>query len=302
MNLSVPLGNLVIKNPILVASGTYGLGKEANSLIDLDKLGAFVSKTITKEVREGNPPPRICETACGLLNSIGLENPGIDAYLSKEIRFFDQLSVPLILSIAGQSVEDFCLLAQRLNDEKRVQGIEANISCPNVKEGMIFGQDPELTFTLVRALRQSFSRTLIVKLTPNTPQITEVALAAQEAGADCLSLVNTFLGMSIDWKTRRSRLGTLTGGLSGPAIKPLALRLVWEVYQKVNIPLIGMGGITSGEDALEFILAGASAVAVGSASFRWYNAPLMILEELESLLSSLHVENIKEIKGGLIYD
>lgn len=289
-------------NPVMVASGTYGWGEEAVSLLDLDQLGAFVTKTITLKPRLGNPPPRIWETPAGLLNSIGLQNEGLKVFLKKALPIFERFRVPLIVSIAGESVEEYLALAEALEDEHRVNALEVNVSCPNVKEGMLFGTSPRLTAELVRNLRRATSKTLIVKLTPNTGEIKEVAQAAENEGADALSLVNTFLGMAIDLRTRRSRLSTLFGGLSGPAIKPLALRYVFEVYRTVKVPIIGMGGITSGEDALEFIIAGASAIAVGSASFRRPDAPLQVLRELTSLFEELGVKSLKEIKGSFQYE
>lgn len=289
-------------NPVMVASGTYGWGEEAVSLLDLDQLGAFVTKTVTLKPRLGNPPPRIWETPAGLLNSIGLQNEGLKVFLKKALPIFERFRVPLIVSIAGESVEEYLALAEALGDEHRVNALEINVSCPNVKEGMLFGTSPRLTAELVRTLRRATSKTLIVKLTPNTGEIKEVAQAAENEGADALSLVNTFLGMAIDLRTRRSRLSTLFGGLSGPAIKPLALRYVFEVYRTVKVPIIGMGGITSGEDALEFIIAGASAIAVGSASFRRPNAPLQVLRELTSLFEELGVKSLKEIKGSFQYE
>ena len=293
---------MIILNPVMVASGTYGWGEEASELIDLDKLGAFVTKTITLRPRLGNPPPRICETPSGLLNSIGLQNEGIKAFLKKGLPIFERFTVPLIVSIAGESVEEFLKLAEALENQPRVKALEVNVSCPNVKKGMLFGTSPDLTAELVRRLRKAFSRTIIVKLTPNAPDITAVARAAEREGADVLSLVNTFLGMAIDIRTRHSRLSTIFGGLSGPAIKPLALRYVWEVFRAVEIPIIGMGGITCGQDALEFILAGATAVAVGSASFRRYDAPLKVLEELVLLMEELKIESLAQVKGSFIYE
>lgn len=281
----------------MVASGTYGWGEEAESLIDLDSLGAFVTKTVTLNPRQGNPSPRIWETPAGLLNSIGLQNDGLSEFQKTALPLFKNHRVPLIVSIAGETINEFLDLAIALESQSRVDALEINISCPNVKEGMLFGKSPKLTGELVRKLKKGCSKTMIVKLTPNTGEIQEVARAAEREGADCLSLVNTFMGMAIDPRTRRSRLATTFGGLSGPAIKPLALRLVYEVSKAVKIPIIGMGGITSGEDALEFIIAGASAIAVGSASFRRPDAPIKVLEELKSLLNDIGVENLEEIRG-----
>ncbi|MCR4428131.1 MAG: dihydroorotate dehydrogenase [Caldiserica bacterium] len=281
----------------MVASGTYGWGEEAESLIDLDSLGAFVTKTVTLNPRQGNPSPRIWETPSGLLNSIGLQNNGLNEFLKNSLPLFKKYRVPLVVSIAGETIDEFLDLAMTLESQSRVDALEINVSCPNVKEGMLFGTSPKLTGELVRKLRKACSKTMIVKLTPNTGEIKEVARAAEEEGADCLALVNTFLGMAIDPRTRRSRLATTFGGLSGPAIKPLALRLVYEVSKAVKTPVIGMGGIISGEDALEFIIAGAYAIAVGSASFRRPDAPIKVLEELESILDELGIESLEEIRG-----
>lgn len=286
----------------MVASGTYGWGKEVAELIDLDRLGAFVTKSVTLKPRLGNPAPRLWETTGGLLNSIGLQNSGLEAFRKQALPIFNSLNVPLIVSIAGESVEEYLKLAESLEEEPRIQALEINISCPNVKEGMLFGTSPKLTEELVKHLRRASSKTLIVKLTPNTGEIKEVALAAESQGADCLSLVNTFLGMAIDVRSQRSRLSTIFGGLSGPAIKPLALRYVFEVFHTVRVPIIGMGGILTGEDALEFILAGATAIAVGSASFRRFDAPLKVLNELLSLLEELKIGSLEEVRGKLRYE
>lgn len=291
-----------LKNPVMVASGTYGWGEEVAELVDLNKLGAFVTKSVTLKPRLGNPAPRLFETAAGLLNSIGLQNEGLEAFRKTALPLFHSLSVPLIVSIAGESVEEYLKLAESLEEETRIDALEVNISCPNVKEGMLFGTSPKLTEELVKKLRPLSSKTLIVKLTPNTGEIKEVALAAESQGADCLSLVNTFLGMAIDCRSRRSRLSTTFGGLSGPAIKPLALRYVFEISRAVRIPVIGMGGITGGEDALEFIIAGASAVAVGSASFRRFDAPFKVLEELVSLFEELKIDSVEEVRGKFQYE
>ena len=291
-----------LKNPVMVASGTYGWGEEVAELVDLNKLGAFVTKSVTLKPRLGNPAPRLFETAAGLLNSIGLQNEGLETFRKTALPLFHSLSVPLIVSIAGESVEEYLKLAESLEEETRIDALEVNISCPNVKEGMLFGTSPKLTEELVKKLRPLSSKTLIVKLTPNTGEIKEVALAAESQGADCLSLVNTFLGMAIDCRSRRSRLSTTFGGLSGPAIKPLALRYVFEISRAVRIPVIGMGGITGGEDALEFIIAGASAVAVGSASFRRFDAPFKVLEELVSLFEELKIDSVEEVRGKFQYE
>jgi dihydroorotate dehydrogenase (NAD+) catalytic subunit len=289
----------MIKNPIMVAAGTYG--SEFIDYIPLERLGAFITKTITVTPREGNPQPRVFETASGLLNSMGLENVGINEFIKSHLPLFNYIT-PLIVSIAGDSEIEYLQIASRLNYENMVDGIEVNISCPNVQGGCSIGFSPTLTYELIREIRKLFHKNIIVKLTPNTMDIGYVAKAAESAGADAISLVNTFLGMAIDINTRHSRLSRPFAGLSGPAIKPLALRLVWEVCRQVSIPVIGIGGIQTGEDAVEFILAGASAVQIGSASFRDYNAPIKILDELICLLGKQGVENIKQLIGGFVID
>lgn len=289
----------MLKNPIMVAAGTYG--SEFIDYIPLERLGAFITKTITVTPREGNPQPRVFETASGLLNSTGLENVGINEFIKSHLPLFNYIT-PLIVSIAGDSEIEYLQIASRLNYENMVDGIEVNISCPNVQGGCSIGFSPTLTYELIREIRKLFHKNIIVKLTPNTMDIGYVAKAAESAGADAISLVNTFLGMAIDINTRHSRLSRPFAGLSGPAIKPLALRLVWEVCRQVSIPVIGIGGIQTGEDAVEFILAGASAVQIGSASFRDYNAPIKILDELICLLGKQGVENIKQLIGGFVID
>jgi dihydroorotate dehydrogenase (NAD+) catalytic subunit len=283
----------------MVAAGTYG--SEFIDYIPLERLGAFITKTITVTPREGNPQPRVFETASGLLNSMGLENVGINEFIKSHLPLFNYIT-PLIVSIAGDSEIEYLQIASRLNYENMVDGIEVNISCPNVQGGCAIGFSPTLTYELIREIRKLFHKNIIVKLTPNTMDIGYVAKAAESAGADAISLVNTFLGMAIDINTRHSRLSRPFAGLSGPAIKPLALRLVWEVCRQVSIPVIGIGGIQTGEDAVEFILAGASAVQIGSASFRDYNAPIKILDELICLLGKQGVENIKQLIGGFVID
>jgi dihydroorotate dehydrogenase (NAD+) catalytic subunit len=302
MQLDVRLGPLQMPNPVMVASGTYGGGEPAADLIPLDYLGAFVTKSFTLHPRPGHPQPRIFETTGGLLNSIGLENDGIEEFLRHGLPPFQQIAVPLVVSIAGESQAEYLQLAAILADQLRVDALEINISCPNVEKGCLIGSDASLTRELITALRPLFPRSLIVKLTPNTSQLRQVAQAAQEAGADAIALVNTFLGMAINTRTRRSRLSRPFAGLSGPAIKPLALRLVWEVCQQVQIPVIGIGGIQTGEDAAEFLLVGARAVQVGSATFRRYDAPLRVLQELQQLLEEEGIQQIEDWIGGVRLD
>jgi len=285
--LETEIAGIKMKNPVMVASGTFGFGKEYAEYIDLNKLGAIVTKSITLKPREGNPPPRLVETPAGMLNSIGLENPGIESFLAEELPFLAKFDTPIIVNIAGETVEEYAELAKILSRESTVKGLEINISCPNVKKGgMSFGMDPKLTAEVIAQVRKSaLSLPIIAKLTPNVTDITVIAKAAVEAGADALSAINTILGMAIDIETGKSRLGTLTGGLSGPAIKPIALRMVYEISHTVNVPVIGIGGIVSGQDAYEFILAGAKAVQVGTANFIDVEAPLKIIKELEAYLN-----------------
>lgn len=284
-----------MKNPVMVASGTFGFGKEYADYIDLNKLGAIVTKSITLKPREGNPPPRLVETPSGMLNSIGLQNPGIEKFLAEDLPFLAQLETPTIVNIAGETIEEYVELTKILNKQPTVKGIEVNISCPNIKKGgMAFGVDPKLTAEVINSVRQATSLPIIAKLTPNVADITIIAQAAVEAGVDAISAINTVVGMSIDIKTGKSRLGTPTGGLSGPAIKPIAVRMVWEIAQALNrygsgqavkVPIIGIGGIMTAEDAIEFFLAGATAVQVGTANFVDVEASLKIIEGLKGITS-----------------
>ena len=300
INLKSKLGRVSLDNPVLVAAGTFGFGEEYTALINLNKLGGIITKTVTLEPRKGNPPPRLTETPAGLLNAIGLENPGIDVFLKQKLPFLSQFEAVLIVNIAGEKEEDYLTLAERLNEKERIDALEINISCPNVKEkGLIFGTDPGRTFLLVKKLREVTNIPLIIKLTPNVTDISEIAQAAQEAGAEALSLINTILGMSIDVETRRPKLGNITGGLSGPAIRPIAVRMVRDTFQKVSLPIIGMGGITCSEDALEFILAGASAVAVGTANFIDPSTALRIVEGIKEYMQRKGIENFEDLIGWL---
>jgi dihydroorotate dehydrogenase (NAD+) catalytic subunit len=275
------LAGIKIKNPIMVASGTFGWGREYSEYLDLNKLGAIVTKSITLKPREGNPPPRIVETPAGMLNSIGLQNEGLEHFLKEDLPFLAKFDTPTIVNIAGETVEEYAELAKRLSKETLVKGIEVNISCPNVKSGgMSFGVDAGLTKQVISAVRKATSQPVIAKLTPNVTDITVIGKAAVEAGADALSAINTVVGMSIDLETGRSRLGRETGGLSGPAIRPIAVRMVYELAHAVKVPVIGIGGIMTGNDAAEFLLAGAKAVQVGTANFIDTEAPLRVIREL----------------------
>ncbi len=265
--MDIKIGKIKLKNPVMVASGTFGYAKEFEKLIDLKKLGAIVTKTITLKPRTGNPMPRVCETASGMLNAIGLQNEGVDNFIQEKLPYLEKIGVPIIVSISADSVQEFCKLVNILDKENIVDGIELNISCPNIKGKGLIAQDKDATYNLLKAVRESTTKTLITKLSPNVTDIVEIAKAASKGGTDAVSLVNTFLGMAIDIETGKPKLGNITGGLSGPCIKPIALRMVWEVARNIKAPVIGMGGIMDTEDAVEFLLAGAKAVQVGTANF-----------------------------------
>jgi len=303
-DLSVQLapGNrrgLRLANPVMTASGTFGYGTEYGQLFDIQKLGAIVCKGATLEPREGNPQPRLVETACGVVNSIGLQNIGVRALIKEKAPVWAKWRVPVIVNIAGETVEEYRRLAVALDGVKGVSALEVNISCPNVKAGgAAFGADPQCASEVTAAVRSASSLPVIVKLTPNTGDIAAVAKAVADAGADAISLVNSFKAMAIDVKTRRPSLGSITGGLSGPAIKPVALAMVYEVAGAVGVPVIGCGGISSAGDALEFIMAGASAVQVGSASFLNPRASLDVLEGLEKFMQAEKVKSVKELIGA----
>lgn len=293
-DLSVEIAGITLKNPVMSASGCYGYGKEYAAFYDNEQLGALVVKGTTLEPREGNSPPRIVETAAGILNSVGLQNPGVEYFIKEEAPRFTGSGIPLIVNIAGNLEEDYFRLAGSLDPVEEVSGLEVNISCPNVKKGgMAFGTDVDCAYRLVKGVRSVTSKPLIVKLSPNVTDIVGTALAVQEAGADALSLINTLLGMAIDIHSRKPVLGNVMGGLSGPAVKPVALRMVWQVSEKVDIPVVGMGGIMSAEDALEFILAGATAVAVGTANF---TNPLAIPEIIKGITGYMEENNISQLK------
>lgn len=299
-NLATEICGIKMKNPVMAASGTFGYGEEASNFIDLNKLGAIVTKTITLKPREGNPPPRIVETASGMLNSIGLQNKGIKDFIENNLPFLSKFDIPVIANIAGDSAKEYAELAKILSKESLVKGIEINISCPNVeKGGMFFCFDPKATEEVVKTVKKETALPVIAKLSPNVTDIMVIAKAAEDAGADGISLINTLLGMAIDIENRGSRLGTKTGGLSGPAIKPIAIRMVWQAAQVVKIPIIGIGGIMSGNDAIEFFLAGASAVQVGTVNFVDTQAPIRIVEEIGEYLDRHGIENYKDLIKAL---
>ncbi len=297
--LTVSPNRLTLKNPVLVASGTFGYAKEMTAFVDFAELGGIIPKTVTPQPRPGNPPPRTVETASGMLNSIGLDNDGFDQFVAEKLPYLTGLGTSIIVNIAAKTNDDFRRMASRLNEVSGVAAIELNISCPNVSGGVDFGTDPELAADVVAAVRSSCNIPVIAKLTPNVTSVVPIARAVAEAGADAVSLINTFQGMAIDWRRRRPVLGNVLGGLSGPAIKPLALRIVWQVSQQVKIPIIGIGGIQSIDDVMEFLLAGATAVQVGTANF--YNPGLanQLISELPAALASLGVDSVAAVVGTL---
>jgi dihydroorotate dehydrogenase (NAD+) catalytic subunit len=297
-DMKVNIGSLRLRNPVMTASGTFGYGEEFGSLVNLHRLGAIIVKGISLLPRQGNPPPRIAETACGMLNAIGLENVGIERFFSEKLPFLQGIDTPLIVNILGDTVDDYQQLAARLNDEKKVAAVEVNISCPNVKQvGVAFGTDPDMAHAVTKAVRQHFSRPVIVKLSPNVTDIVMIARAVEEAGADAVSLINTVLGMAIDIESCKPKLANTFGGLSGPAIKPIALRMVWQVAESVSIPIIGIGGITTPEDAIEFFLAGATAIQVGTANFINPQATEEIIQGIGAYLDKNGITSIADIIG-----
>jgi dihydroorotate dehydrogenase (NAD+) catalytic subunit len=302
-DMTVKIGNLLLDNPVLTASGTFGYGREFETYVDLKRLGGIIVKGLSLEPSMGNKPPRIVETPCGMLNAIGLENVGIEAFIRDKLPFLETLSTPILVNIYGQTVAAYARLAERIDGLASVAGVEVNISCPNVKAGGVaFGVDPDAAARVVRAVRQKTEKPLIVKLSPNVTDIAEIAVRAEAEGADSLSLINTLTGLAIDVETRRPKLANITGGLSGPAIKPVALRMVWQVYQAVKIPVIGIGGIMTATDALEFIIAGASAVQIGTANFVNPGATIDILEGIESYLLDTGIESVSDLVGSLQTD
>lgn len=299
-DLKTDIGGIELENPVMTASGTFGYAGEFEELVDLNRLGGIIVKGLSLEPSKGNKPPRIVETACGMLNAIGLENVGIEAFVKEKLPFLKELSAPVFTNIYGKSINDYALLAARIDELNEVAGIEVNISCPNVKAGGIaFGVVPETAAEVIKAVRKATSKPLMVKLSPNVTDITQIARAVEGAGADSLSLVNTITGMSIDIETRRPKLANITGGLSGPAIKPVALRMVWQVAQSVKIPVIGVGGIVCAEDAIEFLIAGAVAVQVGTANFVNPHATIDIIEGIERFLREKKISSLRDIIGTL---
>jgi dihydroorotate dehydrogenase (NAD+) catalytic subunit len=301
--MMVRIGRLKLKNPVMVASGTFG--EEYADLTDIHGLGALVAKTVTLKARLGNPPPRLVETPAGMLNSIGLENKGVHYFIKHTLPALNRFRLPIIASVSGDDEHEFKELTKALHRRRGIAAIELNLSCPNIKhrsrDGLI-AQDPEATHKVVDEVRRVTKLPVIAKLSPNVADITRIALAAQEGGADALTLVNTFYGMSVDIETKRPRLGNIKGGLSGPAIKPLAIRMVWETYKKVKIPIIGVGGIMDHKDAIEFILCGASAVQVGTANFVNPNSAIEIVKGIEGYLIKHKIRDINKLVGTLRTD
>jgi dihydroorotate dehydrogenase (NAD+) catalytic subunit len=298
--MSVNLAGILLRNPVMTASGTFGYGEEFAEYVDMESIGAFVTKGLSLKPRAGNPTPRIVETPGGMLNAIGLQNVGIDAFIAKKVPYFRKVNTPAIANFFGSTVDEYAEMARRLNEIPEVAGLEVNISCPNVKQGgIVFGTDPDCAASVVTACRAVTNKPLIVKLSPNVTDVVAMARACEDAGADALSLINTLTGMAIDLNRRRPVLANITGGFSGPAIKPIALRMVWQVAKAVKVPIIGIGGIMNATDALEFMLAGATAVQIGTASFINPGAAQRIAEEMEAWLIANGVADVKSLIGAL---
>jgi dihydroorotate dehydrogenase (NAD+) catalytic subunit len=302
-DLTAHIGGLRLKNPVLTASGTFGYAKEFATLVDLKRLGGIIVKGLSLKPSKGNPAPRIVETPGGMLNAIGLENVGLDAFLQDKVPFLRTLEVPVLANIYGTDINAYAELAERLNGVEAIAGVEVNISCPNVKQGGIaFGADPNTARQVTQAVRARYRGPLIVKLSPNVTDITQIARSVEEGGADAVSLINTISGMAIDIHTRRPKLANITGGLSGPAIKPVALRMVWQVAQAIKLPIIGIGGIMTAEDALEFIIAGASAVQIGTANFINPRCTMEIIDGISDFLLHKKIGSLKELVGSLEFE
>ena len=302
IDMSVRLGSLELRNPVVTASGTFASGREFADFVDLARLGAIVTKGVSLAPWPGNPSPRIAETASGMLNSIGLQNPGVEAFVARDLQWLSEhaAATPVIVNVSGHTLEEYATVVERLESEVRVDGYEVNISCPNVDAGgMAFGTDCVSAAAVTRACREATKRTLIVKLSPNVTDIADIARAVEAEGADGLSLINTLLGMAIDAHTRKPMLARVVGGLSGPAIKPVALRMVWQVARAVAIPLVGMGGISTATDAVEFMLAGATAVAVGTANFVEPDATMRVVDGIAEYCRTQGVTRVSDLIGAL---
>jgi dihydroorotate dehydrogenase (NAD+) catalytic subunit len=296
--MAVQLGKLRLKNPVMTASGTFGYGEEYADYVDLNRLGAIVVKGLSLQPRLGNPPPRLMETTGGMLNAIGLQNIGVDVFIEEKMPYLRKYDVTVIANIYGESYEEYQKVAKKLSSVKGVHALEVNISCPNVKKGgLSFGADPKIAAMVTRKVKEETDLPVIIKLTPNVTDISAIAEAVEKAGADAVSLINTLTGMSVDLKTRTPNLKNITGGLSGPAIKPIALRMVWQVVSRVSIPVIGIGGIMTAADALEFLILGAKAVQVGTANFINPRATMDVLEGMQNYLKNNNMKDINEIIG-----
>ena len=300
VNLTTHLGNLTLKNPVMAASGTFGFGLEYSDFIDIDRLGAFVVKGTTLEPRQGNPYPRMAETPSGMLNCVGLQNGGVEHFINDIYPELKDCKSTVIVNVSGAKIEDYVGVVERLADQTDISAIELNISCPNVKQGgMAFGTTCDGAASVVKEMRKAWSGHLMVKLSPNVTSIVDIALAAEEAGADSLSLINTLMGMAIDVETMRPKLSTITGGLSGPAVKPVAVRMVWQVASKVGIPVVGLGGIMNASDAVEFILAGATAVQIGTGNFVDPSTTLKVIAGMEDYCRRHGIADIEELRGAI---
>ncbi len=300
MNMQTTLAGVTFKNPVMTASGTFGSGMEYSEFIDLNQLGAVVTKGVANVPWPGNPTPRVAEVYGGMLNAIGLQNPGIDVFMDRDIPFLKQYDTKIIVNVCGKTVEDYVAVVEKLGDEPAVSMLEINVSCPNVKEGAIaFGQKADALFNITRELKKHAKQPIIMKLSPNVTDITEMARAAEAAGADALSLINTLTGMKIDVHKRKFAIANKTGGMSGPAIKPIAVRMVYQTAKAVNIPIIGMGGIANAEDAIEFILAGASAVSVGAMNFVNPYCTMEIVKGIEDYMRMYNVEKLTDLIGAV---
>ncbi len=299
-DMQVNIGGIELQNPVMTASGTFGYAREFDHLMDLNRLGGIIVKGLSLQPTRGNPPPRIVETACGMINAIGLENVGIEGFITEKLPFLQGLSPPVFVNIYGKQEDEYRQLAARINAVESIAGIEVNISCPNVKAGgMAFGVDPAAAFEVISAVREQTTKPVMVKLSPNVTDITVIAAAVEEAGADSISLINTLTAMAIDINSRRPQIANIIGGLSGPAIKPVALRMVWQVAQKTTIPIIGIGGIMTPEDALEFLIAGATAVQIGTANFVNPHTAIEIIDGIERYLVERDIESVTDIVGTL---
>lgn len=302
LDLHINIGDLSLKNPVMTASGTFGYGEEYADFYDINELGGILVKGTTLNPREGNPYPRMAETPSGMLNAVGLQNKGVDYFVKHINPTLMGLTTNVLVNVNGSTIDEYVRTAEAINALDNIPGIELNISCPNVKEGgMAFGVSPKQAEAVVKAVRAVYKKTLIVKLSPNVTDIAEIARVAEANGADSVSLINTLLGMAIDAEKRRPILSTITGGLSGPAVKPIALRMVWQVAKAVNIPVIGMGGISSAADAIEFLLAGASAIQVGTANFVEPTVSIDVLRGIEDYMSRHNIKSIKDLIGALEY-